>query len=122
MSVKLKRAYDAPAASDGARILVDRLWPRGVTKEKLCITTWMRDVAPSNNLRQWFQHDPTKWSEFRKRFLTELASQGEELCALMELARKGDVTLVFAARDVEHSNAAVLKEYIETHLAHKRRR
>jgi len=121
MTIKLKRAYDAPAARDGVRVLVDRLWPRGVSKERLHVAHWMRDVAPTTELRQWFQHDPAKWPEFRKRFLAELASRDAELRELRQLARKRVVTLVFAARDAEQCNATVLKEYLESHPARKPR-
>ena len=116
MAVKMKRAYDKPAASDGLRVLVDRLWPRGLKKEDLKIDRWIRDVSPSTGLREWFQHDPAKWPEFRRRFLRELKCKAELVRELAEQAGQRTVTLVFAAKDAEHCNAEVLKEVIENRL------
>ncbi len=114
VSVALKRAYDEPAASDGTRVLVERLWPRGLSKERAHIDLWLKDVAPSTELRQWFHHEPEKFAEFRRRYEAELKSQDgqEALAKLYEMARQGKVTLVFAARDVDHSNAAVLRDLL----------
>ena len=112
MAVKLKRAYEAPSASDGQRILVDRLWPRGVTKEKAKIDTWLKDISPSTELRQWFDHDPTKWAEFQTRFTKELAGN-DAVAELRELIKKPS-TLVYSAKDEEHNNALVIKKFIES--------
>lgn len=108
--VTIKRAYDGPAPQDGTRVLVDRLWPRGVSKDKAKIDLWLKDVAPSADLRAWYGHDPAKYDEFRRRYLEELAREpGKSAMArLRELAAQGPLTLVFAARDTEHANATVL--------------
>ena len=114
LSVRLKRAYEQPAPEDGTRVLVDRLWPRGLSKEKAAINVWLRDVAPSTPLRQWFGHEVAKWPEFRQRYTRELQS-GDAAAALeqlKDLARHGPLTLVFAARDTEHCNAVVLRELL----------
>ena len=113
--VKIKRAYEKPARDDGYRVLVDRLWPRGISKRKAGIDLWLQDVAPSRELRQWFGHDPERWSEFRKRYRQELR-EGEGAAALRQLraqARKGPVTLVYGARDEEHNNAVVLGQLLK---------
>ncbi|MGH7101997.1 MAG: DUF488 domain-containing protein [Acetobacteraceae bacterium] len=108
--ILLKRAYDPPDPTDGTRVLVDRLWPRGVKKSEAAIDVWLKDVAPSTELRQWFGHDPAKWTEFRKRYRAELAD-GEAIRELRALvARNNRTTLVFAAHDAEHCNAVVLRE------------
>lgn len=112
MDVKLKRAYEASSKSDGRRILVDRLWPRGLTKAKAGIDIWLKEVAPSTELRQWFGHDPEKWGEFKKRYQVELKSN-PALAELQNLARQGDITLVYAARDEQHNEALVLKEILD---------
>lgn len=111
--VKTKRIYDPAAPEDGKRILIDRLWPRGITKEEAKIDEWMRDIAPSTELRKWFSHDPAKWEEFRKRYKRELENKTELLKKIKTEADKGIVTLLFAARDTEHVNAAVLKEVLD---------
>lgn len=116
MSIVLKRAYEPPAASDGTRILVDRLWPRGLAKEKARIDLWLKDVAPSTELRRWFQHDPEKWLEFKKRYRTEL-KRSSALAELRNLSRQGDVTLVYAARDQLHNEAVVLRQILERRRA-----
>lgn len=113
--VKLKRVYDAPAKSDGCRVLVDRLWPRGISKDKLLLDDWLKDVAPSAGLRKWFGHDPAKWGEFRKRYFRELDEQSEAVQRLLAKGRDGTVTLVFGAKDVHHNDAVALKEYLEWH-------
>lgn len=112
--VAIKRVYDEPDASDGMRVLVDRLWPRGISKERAHVGLWLKEIAPGNELRTWFGHDPAKFDEFRRRYEDELASGTalEALTRLRELARQQTVTLVFAARDAEHSNAAVLRELL----------
>jgi uncharacterized protein YeaO (DUF488 family) len=111
-NVKLKRAYEVPAASDGKRILVDRLWPRGVTKERAAIDEWVKDVAPSTELRKWFAHDPARWDEFRRRYAKELHAKPELLEELRAAARKGPITLVYSARDEEHNDAVELRHVI----------
>jgi uncharacterized protein YeaO (DUF488 family) len=113
MSIDLKRVYDPPAGSDGHRILVDRIWPRGITKAELRIDAWLKDLAPSAYLRKWFGHDPAKWDEFKQRYARELEQRPEALDELVEKARAGHVTLVFGARDTQHNNAVALKEELE---------
>jgi uncharacterized protein YeaO (DUF488 family) len=112
MHVKVKRAYDEYEKSDGTRILVDRLWPRGIKKEDAKIDDWMKDVAPSNELRKWFAHDPEKWTEFKKKYFNELKGKNELLKDIIK-KDKTDLTLVYAAKDDEHNNAVALKEYLE---------
>lgn len=116
MRVAIKRVYDEPDASDGMRVLVDRLWPRGLSKERAHIDLWLKDIAPGNELRTWYHHDPAKFDEFRQRYEAELASgpAHDALVRLRELVRQQRVTLVFAARDAEHSNATVLRELLNT--------
>jgi len=116
MSIAIKRIYEDAAKSDGQRVLVDRLWPRGVSKDKAALDDWAKDVAPSDDLRKWFGHDPEKWKEFRKRFKSELDDNEDAWKPLLERARNGDLTLVYAARDEEHNNAVALKAYLENHL------
>jgi uncharacterized protein YeaO (DUF488 family) len=118
MAVSIKRAYDKPSAKDGTRILVDGLWPRGVSKADLKIAKWEKDIAPSKALRTWYGHDPDKWPEFRRRYRQELAEppRKEAFDQLVRLAGQGNLTLVFGARDAEHSNAAVIAEAIEAEL------
>jgi uncharacterized protein YeaO (DUF488 family) len=114
LPIAIKRAYDEPAQEDGTRILVDRLWPRGLSKEQAHIDLWLKEIAPSNDLRKWFGHDPEKFAEFRSRYKAELAS-GEAIDALgrlHEMARQGQVTLVYAAHDTEHNNAVVLRDLL----------
>lgn len=120
--VQLKRAYDPPSPRDGTRILVDRLWPRGISKAKARIDLWLKDVAPSTNLRQWFGHDPARWSEFRRRYRAELKRQPEALVRLRTLARQGRVTLVFGARDARRNQAVVLKDLLAGHGVKRARR
>ena len=114
LSVALKRAYDEPAPSDGTRVLVERLWPRGISKERARIDMWLKDVAPSTELRKWFNHDPQKFQEFRRRYEKELKADAAQkaLAILHEIAKHGQLTLVFAARDTDHSNAAILREIL----------
>ncbi len=111
--LKIKRIYDQPSADDGTRVLVDRLWPRGLTKDKARVDDWMKDIAPSGDLRKWFGHDPGKWEEFRKRYRDELRAKTELVQKLKSGSKKGTVTLLFSAKDEQHNNAAVLKEVIE---------
>jgi uncharacterized protein YeaO (DUF488 family) len=111
MGISLKRAYEPPAAADGTRVLVDRLWPRGVTKAKARIDLWLKDVAPSTELRRWFGHDPEKWSEFQKRYRSELKGN-PALSSLKGLSRQGNITLVYAAKDELHNDAVVLKQVL----------
>lgn len=112
MNVKLKRAYESPTTTDGLRILVDRLWPRGLAKDKAKIDLWLKDVSPSTELRKWFGHDPKKWSEFKKRYLAEL-KDNPALSELQALSRQRDITLVYAAKDKLHNEAVVLKQILE---------
>ena len=113
MTFKIKRASETPDPTDGFRVLVDRLWPRGLTREKLRIDAWVKDVAPSTELRKWIHSDVSRWAEFRRRYFKELAAQPEAVADLRKRARAGKVTLVFAARDPENNHAAILKEYLE---------
>ncbi len=114
LSVALKRAYDEPAASDGTRVLVERLWPRGLSKERARIDFWLKDVAPSTELRKWYSRDPQKFQEFRHRYETELQSESAQngLTKLREIAKQGQLTLIFAARDPEHSSARILQNIL----------
>lgn len=111
-NVKLKRAYERPAAGDGTRILVDRLWPRGVSKAAAAIDEWMKDIAPSTMLRKWFSHDPGSWREFRQRYAAEIRAHPDQLKKLRRLARQGRVTLVYSARDETHNDAVVLRQIL----------
>jgi uncharacterized protein YeaO (DUF488 family) len=113
MPIRLKRAYDAPAASDGYRVLVDRLWPRGLTKTELRLDAWPKDLAPSTALRKWIHSDMSRWNEFRRRYFKELDAQVDLATDLRKRADLGSVTLVFAAKDPRHNHAAVLKEFLE---------
>ncbi len=113
LTIRLKRAYDAVAADDGPRVLVDRVWPRGVTKDRIEIDAWLRDLGPSTTLRQWFGHDPRKWEGFRERYRAELARKQALLAQLAGFARHGKLTLVYSARDTEHNQAVVIKEMLE---------
>ncbi len=111
--IQLKRAYDPIAPADGKRYLVERLWPRGVTKEKLKLDGWLKEIAPSTELRQWFHADPARWPEFRQRYLAELEANEAGCAELMEGARGGTLTLVYGAHDTEHNSAVVLKEFLQ---------
>jgi len=111
-NVRIKRAYEAPSPDDGERILIDRLWPRGVKKEALQLTEWAKDLAPSSELRQWFNHEHERWPEFRRRYAAELAAQPEPFEALRERARKGVVTLVYSAHEEAVNNAVAMREYL----------
>lgn len=111
-NVKLKRAYDPPAAGDGTRILVDRLWPRGISKANANIDAWDKDIAPSTRLRNWFGHDPARWQEFRRRYAEEIHRHREQLEELRDRAGSGRITLIFAAHDKVHNNAIVLRDVL----------
>ena len=113
MKIKVKRVYENPDKDDGIRILVDRLWPRGLTKEKASIDLWLKDIAPTTELRKWFGHDPARWNEFRRRYREELKQDKEPASLLMEQLKKGTVTLVYGAKDEEHNEALVLKEQFD---------
>jgi len=108
-----KRVYDPVSRDDGKRILIDRLWPRGIKKEDAKVDEWLKDIAPSTELRKWFAHDPAKWPEFKKKYISELKKKSGLVEKLRAEAKKGTITLLFAAKDVEHDNAVVLKELIE---------
>jgi len=110
--VKIKRVYDAPDGDDGTRILVDRLWPRGLTKERACVDLWLKDIAPSTELRKWFGHDPAKWEQFRERYHRELEANVNLVSLLKEKLKGGAVTLLFAAKDAEHNEAVALQEWL----------
>ncbi len=111
--IKLKRAYENPSRSDGERILVERLWPRGLTKERAAVDLWLKEVAPSPDLRKWFGHDPARWKQFQKRYWEELRGKEDAVTLLKQKSKKGTVTLVYAARDEEHNGALALKEFLE---------
>lgn len=111
-TIRLKRAYERPDVDDGVRILVDRLWPRGVSKGAAAIDVWMKDIAPSTALRQWFAHDPVRWEAFRARYAKELRAHADLLEELRARAREGTVTLVYSARDEAHNDAVVLREIL----------
>jgi uncharacterized protein YeaO (DUF488 family) len=115
--IQTRRIYEPPGPEDGARLLVDRLWPRGVDKAKAHLAGWLREVAPGNALRQWFNHDPAKWKEFQRRYAAELQDHPQAWEPILQAARKGKVTLLFAAKDPEHNNAVALKAFLERKLA-----
>lgn len=113
MDIKIKRVYEKPDKQDGFRILVDRLWPRGLTKEKAAVDLWLKDIAPSTELRKWFNHDPDKWNEFNKRYFDELKKNKEVFSILKDHLKKKIVTLVYAAKDSDHNDALVLSHIFE---------
>lgn len=113
ITIRLKRVYEPASPGDGIRILVERLWPRGIRKADLQIDAWAKDVAPTTGLRGWFGHDPAKWAEFRRRYEAELDTEPEAWAPLQEAARRGTVTLLFSSHDAEHNNAVALKSYLE---------
>jgi uncharacterized protein YeaO (DUF488 family) len=115
--VRLRRAYEPATPEDGTRILVDRLWPRGVSKKEAALDAWAKDVAPSTELRRWFGHDPDRWEEFTRRYRKELNAHPEALQPLLDAAAKGPLTLIYGARDTEHNEAVVLQHVIEERLA-----
>lgn len=114
-SVKIKRVYEPADKADGKRILIDRLWPRGLTKEKAKVDLWLKDIAPTSELRSWFKHDPEKWSEFQLKYRAEIESNTEVLKRLKTELEAGQTTLVYSARDEHHNDAVVLKTYLEEH-------
>ena len=120
--IRIKRVYDPPAKEDGARLLVDRLWPRGIKKETLQVAGWYKEVAPSNELRQWFSHDPANWKEFQRRYRSELTANPTAWEPLLKAAEQGDVTLLYSAHDTEHNNAVALEAYLEERLKGKKKR
>jgi len=111
--IALKRIYEKPSKEDGFRVLVERLWPRGITKERASVDLWLKDVAPSTELRKWFGHDPAKWEQFCKRYRVELEQKKDAVCLLKQKSKEGAITLVYAARDEKHNSAVVLKEILE---------
>jgi len=111
--IRLKRVYEVPEPGDGVRLLVERLWPRGMKKEALRLDGWLKDVAPSDALRRWFAHDPAKWDEFQRRYRAELDAHPEAWQPILEAARQGDVTLLYSARDTQRNSAVALKAYLE---------
>jgi uncharacterized protein YeaO (DUF488 family) len=110
--LKLKRVYDSISREDGVRFLVERLWPRGITKAKLRLDAWLKEAGPSNELRKWFSHDPDKWSRFRARYFRELDSAPEAWRPILSASRRGTVTLVYSSNDEQHNNAVALREYL----------
>jgi uncharacterized protein YeaO (DUF488 family) len=120
--IRIKRAYDPGAKEDGARFLVDRLWPRGVKKEALDVAAWCKEVAPSDELRRWFNHDPNKWKDFQRRYLAELVPNPAAWQPLLDAAEQGDITLLYSAHDTEHNNAVALKAYLEELIGKKSRK
>ncbi len=114
--ITVKRAYDPISRADGTRFLVERLWPRGLSKTKLHLDAWLKDVGPSTELRKWFGHDPNKWNEFRKRYRRELDSHPDACQPIMSAARRSPVTLVYSSHDTEHNNAVALREYLEAKM------
>lgn len=114
--LKIKRAYEDAQRGDGIRFLVDRLWPRGIKKEELQMNAWLKDVAPSPELRRWFGHDPARWQEFQQRYRAELETNPEAWEPILEAARQGEVTLLYSARDTEHNSALLLKSFLEERL------
>lgn len=117
MVIRVKRIYDPPSDDDGVRVLVDRLWPRGISKERAQLDAWLRDVAPSQALCKWYDHIPQNWPEFKSRYCQELASIPEPVAELNTMARAGAITLLFAARDTERNNAVALRDFLEGKLS-----
>jgi len=118
--IRIKRVYDPSAKEDGARLLVERLWPRGMKKEALHIAAWCKHVAPSDELRRWFNHDPAKWKEFQRRYRAELSDNRAACQPLLDAAEQGNITLLYSAHDTEHNSAVVLKSYLEEGLTGKK--
>ena len=112
MKTKIKRVYEKPAKEDGFRILADRLWPRGLTKEKASVDLWLKEIAPSTELRKWFGHDPEKWNEFKKKYVAELKKNKETVSILKEKIKEGTVTILYGARDEEHNEALVILDFL----------
>jgi uncharacterized protein YeaO (DUF488 family) len=120
--IRIKRVYDRPSKEDGTRYPVERLWPRGIKKEALQMAAWCKEVAPSNELRRWFSHEPAKWKEFQHRYRAELSANRAACQPLLNAAAQGDVTLLYSAHDTEHNNALVLKSFLEERLTVKKAR
>jgi uncharacterized protein YeaO (DUF488 family) len=120
--IQIKRVYEPPAKEDGARFLVERLWPRGMKKEALQMEAWWKDAAPSDDLRRWFSHDPAKWKEFQRRYRAQLRENHDACRPLLDAAKQGNITLLYSAHDTEHNSAIVLKSYLEERLTGKKRR
>ena len=113
--IKVKRAYEPVSLTDGARFLVERLWPRGLTRERVAVDLWLKDVAPSPELRKWFGHDPARWEQFQERYRQELRAKQDAVQLLRQKTNEGTVTLVYAARDEEHNGALVLARFLQSH-------
>lgn len=120
--IQIKRAYDPPGQTDGTRILVERLWPRGIRKEALKLDDWLKDAAPSTELRKWFSHDPEKWPEFQRRYRAELDANPDAWQPILEAAKTSRVTLLFSSHDAEHNNVVALKAYLEERLDVKKKK
>ena len=116
MSIRVKRVYEPPSTRDGRRILVDRLWPRGLSKADAKIDDWPKDIAPSTELRKWFGHDPERWSEFKRRYFAELKSNPDTVRALLDYVRAGTVTFLYSSKERRLNNVVALKEYVESRL------
>jgi uncharacterized protein YeaO (DUF488 family) len=119
--IRIKRAYEPRARGDGRRILVERLWPRGMTKESLDLYTWMKEVAPSTELREWFAHRVARWPEFRRRYIAELSAKSDLWTPILDASRRGPVTLLYSAHDSEHNSAVVLRDYLAQRLSRRGR-
>lgn len=117
MALRLKSVYDEAEPDDGRRLLVDRLWPRGMSRERLRLDAWLKELAPSDELRRWFAHDPAKWEEFRRRYFDELTAREEAVAELLGMIGAGRTTLLFAARDRQHNNAVALRDYLQERLS-----
>jgi uncharacterized protein YeaO (DUF488 family) len=115
VDIQTKRVYEEADADDGFRVLVDRVWPRGLKKEQVAADLWLKDIAPSTDLRKWFGHDPAKWDEFRERYFSELDDEQEAVAQLLDKAAEGRLTLLYSARDAEHNQAVALREYLLSH-------
>ena len=117
--VQLKRVYEQPAAADGVRFLVERLWPRGLRKSEVVMDAWEKEAGPSDALRKWFAHDPAKWEAFQRRYFTELEERPDAWKPILDAAKAGSVTLLYTSHDTEHNNAVALKRFLEAKMAHK---
>ena len=117
MAIQIKRAYEKPAARDGTRILVDRLWPRGLTKEAARVDLWVKELSPSHELRRWYRHEPAKWEEFKRRYFAELSAKPAAVSALMEHISRGPITFLFGSKETKLNNAVALREYVDSRQA-----
>jgi len=122
MEIEIKRIYDVYSADDGMRVLVDRLWPRGIKKSETIIDSWQKDLAPSTELRKWFDHDPGKWNDFKNKYLTELEDKKEKINLLLRSCTVSKITFLYAAKSRDYNQAVVLKEYIEKNIQEKKYR